>query len=191
MPRNRIHRTKRGANQPENENLWINNIARRTEWEKRPVNIKKSTYDKYRQTVRRLNAQYEKQKMEMIKGLDPLERDLKIMQLGLGYEITDLSRKVRTEAELQELLERLKKHTVTAANRRYRDNYVTMLENAGFPRPFINKIKKLGGKRFYMLYAKTANAYPKMIYTIYDSESDDEMYRIMEEWEEAFASETR
>lgn len=184
----RRHRTRRGAYQPEEENVWINNIARRTEWAKKPVNVKKATLDKYRRTVKNINAQFEKQKIEMLQGLDPLSRDLKKMQLGLDYEIVDLSRKVRTEAELQEMLERLKKHSVTQSNRRFRDNYVAMLKKAGFPQPFINKIKKMGGKRFYKIYSYTNNVNPKMIYTLYDSESDDEMYRIISEWDEAIAA---
>lgn len=179
------YKTRRGYQQPENENVWINNIARREEWKKRPVNVKASTLSKYRKTVAKLNADFERQKLQFIAGLDPLERDLKMMELGLGYQITDLSRKVQTEDELQELLSRLKKHTLSVTNRRFRDNYVTMLEKAGFPQPFVNKIKKMGGKKFLNVYYYTNNVYPKMIYTLYDSESDDEMYRIMQEWNDA------
>lgn len=179
------YKTRRGYHQPENENVWINNIARREEWKKRPVNVKQSTLTKYRRTVAKLNADFERQKIQFIAGLNPLERDLKMMQLGLGYEISDLSRKVQTEDELQELLSRLKKHTVSVTNRRFRDNYVTMLEKADFPQTFINKIKKMGGKKFLNVYYYTNNVYPKMIYALYDSESDDEMYRIMQEWNDA------
>lgn len=179
------YKTRRGYQQPQNENVWINNIARREEWKKRPVNVKQSTLTKYRRTVAKLNADFERQKLQFITGLDPLERDLKMLELGLGYEITDLSRKVQTEDELQELLSRLKKHTLSVTNRRFRDNYVTMLEKADFPQPFINKIKKMGGKKFLNVYYYTNNVYPKMIYTLYDSESDDEMYRIMQEWNDA------
>lgn len=181
------YKTRRGYQQPENENVWINNIARRDEWKKRPVNIKPSTLTKYRRTVAKLNADFERQKLQFIAGLDPLERDLKMMELGLGYEITDLSRKVQTEDELQELLTRLKKHTVSVTNRRFRDNYVEMLKKAGFPQTFVNKIQKMGGKKFLNVYYYTNNVYPKMIYALYDSESDDEMYRIMQEWNDAIA----
>lgn len=183
----RRHKTRRGYNQPESENVWINSIARRKEWEKRPVNVKASTLSKYRRTVAKLNADYERQKLQFIAGLDPLERDLKTLQLGLGYQITDLSRKVQTEDELQELLLRLKKHTLSATNRRFRDNYVEMLKKAKFPQSFINKIQKMGGKKFLNVYYYTNNVYPKFIYTLYDSESDDEMYRIMQEWNDAIA----
>ena len=179
------YKTRRGYQQPENENVWINNIARREEWKKRPVNVKQSTLTKYRRTVAKLNADFERQKLQFIAGLDPLERDLKMMELGLGYEITDLSHKVQTEDELQELLTRLKKHTVSVTNRRFRDNYVKMLKKAGFPQSFVNKIQKMGGKKFLNVYYYTNNVYPKMIYALYDSESDDEMYRIMLEWDDA------
>ena len=182
------YKTRRGYQQPENENVWINNIARREEWKKRPVNVKQSTLTKYRRTVAKLNADFERQKVQFITGLDPLERDLKMMELGLGYQITDLSRKVQTEDELQELLSRLKKHTLSVTNRRFRDNYVEMLKTAGFPQSFINKIQKMGGKKFLNVYYYTSNVYPKMIYALYDSESDDEMYRIMQEWNDAIAT---
>ena len=88
------YKTRRGYQQPENENVWINNIARREEWKKRPVNVKQSTLTKYRRTVAKLNADFERQKLQFIAGLDPLERDLKMMELGLGYQITDLSRNI-------------------------------------------------------------------------------------------------
>lgn len=181
------YKTRRGYQQPENENIWINNIARREEWKKRPVNVKQSTLTKYRRTVAKLNADFERQKLEFIAGLDPLERDLKMMELGLGYQITDLSRKIQTEDELQELLTRLKKHTLSVTNRRFRDNYVEMLKKTGFPQTFVNKIQKMGGKKFLNVYYYTNNVYPKMIYALYDSESDDEMYRIMQEWNDAIA----
>ena len=181
------YKTRRGYQQPENENVWINNIARREEWKKRPGNVKQSTLTKYRRTVAKLNADFERQKLQFIAGLDPLERDLKMMELGLGYQITDLSRKVQTEDELQELLSRLKNHTLSVTNRRFRDNYVEMLKKAGFPQSFVNKIQKMGGKKFLNVYYYTSNVYPKMIYALYDSESDDEMYRIMQEWNDAIA----
>lgn len=182
---------KRKSQQPDNENVWINSITRRKDWDKKPVNVKASTLKRYRATVKRLNAQYEQQKLKMIEGLDFLDRELKIMEYGLGYQIADISKKVRTEDELQELLARLKKHTVAQTNRRFRDNYVAALEKNGFPKPFINKIKKMGGAKFFQIYTSIHNVTIGFLYTANDSESEDDMGRIIDTWNEGIKNFSR
>jgi hypothetical protein len=150
------------------------------------LGIDRKLLNSYRRKLQRINKEYFWQRSQLLMTIDdPFTRAAKLSDLTTLYQLEDLSGKVRSNEELEELLRRLQKHTVSQVNRHMRDNYVKALENNGAPSALINEIKRLGGSTFYEMYFRLFNADIPYIYAIGESGNIDLFNKLASDWARA------
>lgn len=169
---------------PPEEDIWLANIMRREDSDE-VQGINRAELQRYRKTVKRINEGYEKQEKRITAGMAPLEAEIARKQYKLGYRLVDMSKKIRSQDELSELLSRLPQHSVTQTNIRFKENYIAALRKTGAPDDLINRISRLSGRRFVKAYYSITNASISFIYATSEAQSDDMTLHLETQWNEA------
>ena len=142
----------------------------------------------YKNKLSAINRAYKKQRDTLMReiGSNPYQMMLLASELGMPYQLQDLSGRVRTNEELNIVYHALSQHTVRAQNERMRDNYIAALTKMKAPKALITQIQRLSGSAFYRMYMQASNVNFKFVYSLIEGgATDDQIYQLASNWQRA------